>query len=64
MLPAVFEAPGSDWYDGYPEQARIVLGLKGCSTFAEASTAAEAFINPMLNGTAHGTWNPHQRTWN
>ncbi|GGV45019.1 hypothetical protein GCM10010293_52590 [Streptomyces griseoflavus] len=63
LLPVAFEAPGSDWHDGYPKQAAIVLGLQGCSTFAEAATAAEAFLNPMLTGTAHGTWNPHQGTW-
>ncbi|MCA2203306.1 nucleotidyl transferase AbiEii/AbiGii toxin family protein [Streptomyces griseoincarnatus] len=63
VLPATFEAPGSDWHVGYPEQAAIVLGLRGCSTFDEAATAAEAFINPMLNGTAHGLWNPRQGAW-
>ncbi|MGA5124591.1 nucleotidyl transferase AbiEii/AbiGii toxin family protein [Streptomyces pseudogriseolus] len=63
VLPAAFEAPGSDWHDGYPEQAAIVLGLQGCSTFDEAAMAAEAFINPMLNGTAHGMWDPHRGAW-
>ncbi|CAL9676383.1 nucleotidyl transferase AbiEii/AbiGii toxin family protein [Streptomyces sp. enrichment culture] len=63
VLPAAFEAPGAHWHDGYPAQARIVLGLQGCSTLAEAATAAEAFITPMLSGAAHGTWNPHQGTW-
>ncbi|NEC48366.1 nucleotidyl transferase AbiEii/AbiGii toxin family protein [Actinospica acidiphila] len=63
VLPAVFEAPGSDWYDGYPNQAAIVVGLQGCRTFGEAATAAEAFINPLLTGTAHGTWKPSQGKW-
>ncbi|MBM7087197.1 nucleotidyl transferase AbiEii/AbiGii toxin family protein [Streptomyces sp. S12] len=63
ILPTAFEAPGPDWNDGYPQQAAIVLGLQGCSSFAEAATAAEAFINPILSSTAHGTWNPHRRTW-
>ncbi|MDT6981927.1 nucleotidyl transferase AbiEii/AbiGii toxin family protein [Streptomyces lusitanus] len=63
VLPAAFEAPGTDWHDGYPEQAAIVLGLQGCGTFDAAATAAEAFINPMLNGTAHGMWDPHRGAW-
>ncbi|MDG9695353.1 nucleotidyl transferase AbiEii/AbiGii toxin family protein [Streptomyces sp. DH17] len=63
ILPDAFEAPGPGWRDGYPKQAAIVLGLQGCKTFAEAATAAEAFINPVLSGTAHGAWIPHQRTW-
>ncbi|MEU3098820.1 nucleotidyl transferase AbiEii/AbiGii toxin family protein, partial [Streptomyces sp. NPDC006967] len=63
VLPASFEAPGPDWHDKYPLQAAVVLGLQGCGSFAEAATAAAAFIDPMLSGTAHGTWNPHQKTW-
>ncbi|MFF9763200.1 MULTISPECIES: nucleotidyl transferase AbiEii/AbiGii toxin family protein [Streptomyces] len=61
--PVVFKAPGPDWHDGYPRQAAIVLGLQGCSSFAEAAAAAGAFLNPVLSGTAHGTWIPHQRSW-
>lgn len=63
VLPATFEAPGPDWHDGYPQQAAIVHGLKGCDSFAEAATAAEAFLNPILREAAHGTWIPHQRSW-
>ncbi|MFF8572738.1 nucleotidyl transferase AbiEii/AbiGii toxin family protein [Streptomyces sp. NPDC015237] len=63
VLPEAFEAPSPGWHDGYPKQAAIVLGLHGCKTFTEAATAAKAFINPVLSGTARGTWIPHQRTW-
>ncbi len=63
VLPAVFEAPGPDWHAGYPKQAALVVGLQGCGTFAEAEQAATAFINPMLNNTAQGTWDPHHGTW-
>ncbi|MCP3768672.1 nucleotidyl transferase AbiEii/AbiGii toxin family protein [Streptomyces sp. MAR25Y5] len=63
VLPAAFEAPGPDWHDGYPQQAAIVLGLQGCSSFAEAAEAAEAFLDPILGEAAHGTWIPHQRAW-
>ncbi|MFC5852201.1 nucleotidyl transferase AbiEii/AbiGii toxin family protein [Streptomyces chlorus] len=63
VLPAAFEAPGPDWHDGYPPQAALVLGLQGCSSFAEAVEAAAAFIDPILSGTAQGRWNPHQTAW-
>ncbi|MGA5565277.1 nucleotidyl transferase AbiEii/AbiGii toxin family protein [Streptomyces platensis] len=62
-LPATFEAPGTHWHDGYPKQAALVLGLRGCGSYAEAAKAAAEFIDPMLNGTAQGTWNPHNATW-
>lgn len=63
VLPADFEAPGPDWHEGYPKQATLVRGLQGCGTFAEAEQAAAAFINPLLDHTAQGNWNPHHGTW-
>jgi hypothetical protein len=63
VLPTAFEAPGPDWHDGYPKQAALVVGLRGCGTYAEAAQAAAAFINPMLNQTAQGTWNPDDSVW-
>ncbi|CCK32964.1 hypothetical protein BN159_p92 (plasmid) [Streptomyces davaonensis JCM 4913] len=62
-LPAAFEAPGPDWPDGYPQQAALVLGLKGCGTYAEAAQTAAVFIDPMLNSTAVGSWTPDSATW-
>jgi hypothetical protein len=62
-LPQAFEAPGSDWHDEYPNAAALVLGLQGCRTFPEAAQAAVTFINPLLDGTVHGTWNPTRATW-
>jgi predicted nucleotidyltransferase component of viral defense system len=63
VLPTAFEAPGSDWHDGYPKQAALVIGLQGCATYAAAAQAAAAFINPMLDQSAQGNWNPHDATW-
>ncbi|MET7695118.1 nucleotidyl transferase AbiEii/AbiGii toxin family protein [Streptomyces sp. NPDC005483] len=63
VLPAAFEAPGADWPDGYPQQAALVVGLQGCGTYAEAAQAATTFINPMLDQTAQGTWDPHNAAW-
>ncbi|GAB2960941.1 nucleotidyl transferase AbiEii/AbiGii toxin family protein [Streptomyces heilongjiangensis] len=62
-LPTAFEAPGPDWHDGYPKQAALVVGLHGCGTYAEAAQAAAAFINPLLDQTARGTWHPADCTW-
>lgn len=63
VLPAVFEAPDPTWHDMYPQQAALVVGLQGCDTLAESEQAAAAFINPILDNTAQGTWGPHRSTW-
>lgn len=63
VLPVGFTVPGPGWPDNYPRQAALVVGLRGCGSYAEAEQAAAAFINPMLNGTAKGTWNPHHAAW-
>ena len=62
-LPEAFEAPGADWPANYPKHADLVLGLVGCRTFPQAAQAAGAFINPLLNGAAKGTWDPHTAAW-
>ncbi|MFE3167833.1 nucleotidyl transferase AbiEii/AbiGii toxin family protein [Streptomyces sp. NPDC059224] len=62
-LPDAFEAPGPDWHDGYPKQAALVVGLRGCASYPEAAQAAAAFISPMLDSTARGTWNPERGAW-
>ncbi|MBZ6093712.1 nucleotidyl transferase AbiEii/AbiGii toxin family protein [Streptomyces olivaceus] len=64
LLPPAFQAPGPDWHDGYPQQAQLVIGLRGCRSFPEAAQAAGAFLNPLLDGTVNGMWNPHQAAWN
>lgn len=63
VLPDAFEAPGPDWHANYPKQAALILGLKGCRSYDEAARAASAFVNPMLDSTALGTWNPRTVTW-
>lgn len=62
-FPGKFETPGEDWPDGYPGQAALVLGLEGCRTFDEASTAAGKFINPLFDGSVQGAWDPQRRAW-
>ncbi|MFD8911172.1 hypothetical protein [Streptomyces sp. NPDC059575] len=51
------------WPDGYRKQAALVVGLKGCGTYAEAVEAAAVFIGPVLDGTARGVWSPRHATW-
>ncbi|MBL3808413.1 hypothetical protein CH313_27665 [Streptomyces sp. TSRI0384-2] len=63
LLPAAFETPNADWHTGYPKQAALVHGLNGCATLTEAATAAAAFLDPLLDGTAQGVWNPSSATW-
>jgi predicted nucleotidyltransferase component of viral defense system len=62
-LPKVFETPAPDWPDNYPEQAKLVLGLKGCRLFPEAAAAASTFINPLLDSSVEGSWNPEAAQW-
>ncbi|WP_327372269.1 nucleotidyl transferase AbiEii/AbiGii toxin family protein [Streptomyces sp. NBC_01217] len=62
-LPDAFQTPGPDWHEGYPGQAKLVVGLNGCATFPEAAEVASVFVNPLLSGTAQGTWNPNSEAW-
>ncbi|MBK3596418.1 MULTISPECIES: nucleotidyl transferase AbiEii/AbiGii toxin family protein [Streptomyces] len=62
-LPKAFQIPGSDWHKGYPMQAKLVVGLNGCATLSEAAPLAAAFVDPLLSGTASGTWNPSAVAW-
>ncbi|MFF8867875.1 nucleotidyl transferase AbiEii/AbiGii toxin family protein [Streptomyces sp. NPDC015139] len=62
-LPKNFEAPGIAWHDRYPTAAALVIGLQGCRTFPEATQAAEVFLNPLLDGSVRGTWDPSKGAW-
>ncbi|MEV7004127.1 nucleotidyl transferase AbiEii/AbiGii toxin family protein [Streptomyces sp. NPDC093982] len=62
-LPRSFEAPGPNWQDKYPNAAALVLGLRGCRTFSEATQAAKAFLDPLLDATVSGDWDPTSATW-
>ncbi|MEU2931051.1 hypothetical protein ABZ636_39590 [Streptomyces sp. NPDC007251] len=62
-LPKNFEAPGTAWRDNYPTAAALVIGLQGCRTFREAAQAAEVFLNPLLDGSMRGNWDPAKGAW-
>lgn len=63
VLPPTFQPPGPAWPDRYPAAARQVPGLKGCTTWEEAATAAEAFLTPLLAPGPPGNWNPADAAW-
>jgi hypothetical protein len=62
-LPKNFEVPGTAWHDRYPVAAALVIGLQGCRTFSEAAQAAEVFLNPLLDGSVRGKWDPSEGAW-
>ncbi|MBD9704123.1 nucleotidyl transferase AbiEii/AbiGii toxin family protein [Streptomyces caniscabiei] len=62
-LPRSFEVPGPDWHDKYPSAAALVLGLQGCRTLPEAVQAAQTFLDPLLDSTVAGDWDPARAAW-
>lgn len=63
-LPERFEVPDpATWELGYPPEAKLVTGLRGCGTLAEATLAAEAFITPLLSHANPGMWDPEKVAW-
>ncbi|MET9116643.1 nucleotidyl transferase AbiEii/AbiGii toxin family protein [Streptomyces longwoodensis] len=62
-LPKNFQVPGTAWHDRYPAAAALVVGLQGCRTFSQAAEAAEVFLNPLLDGSVRGNWDPSEGAW-
>jgi hypothetical protein len=62
-LPGTFDVPDrSLWQAGYAAEARRSL-LTTCRTLDEAVASVRQFIDPLLNGTAVGTWDHGPRGW-
>lgn len=62
-LPQKFDVPDhAAWDAGYPNEARKSL-LPYAKTFDEALTVVRPFIDPVLDGTADGRWDPQLRRW-
>lgn len=62
-LPKTFDVPDRRlWETGYEAEAARSL-LSFAHTLDEALELVRAFIDPVLNGTANGTWNPEKRQW-
>lgn len=62
-LPQAFDAPDRNlWEAGYAAEARRSLLVTG-RTLDEALALVRPFIDPLLNGTATGDWNPRSGQW-
>jgi len=59
-LPPSFPPPPPDW--ARPFQ-RMMADMQIVVTLEEASTRVAAALNPSLNGTARGQWDPVRLTW-
>jgi hypothetical protein len=62
------QLPSATWRSGYRKVAREAakLAVPEASAFPEADDAVALvaeFLNPVLFGTATGSWNPEQRRW-
>lgn len=63
LLPNGFNVPHRDlWERGYPAEARRSL-LPMARTLDEALAVVKPFIDPLLDGTARGIWDPHGGRW-
>jgi hypothetical protein len=64
VLPRRFSVPElALWEPGYAAEARRAL-LLGARTLHEALAEIRPFIDPLLDRTAAGAWNPKNRRWN
>jgi hypothetical protein len=62
-LPDTFEVPDRAlWETGYADEAKRSL-LPSARTLDEALAVVRPFIDPLLNGTARGRWDPDRGTW-
>ncbi len=59
-VPDEFPAPPADWARAYSEEAQAV-GIP--PSLADAHEIAASWLNPVLRGTAMGTWNPERQQW-
>lgn len=50
------------WERGYRAEARRTTGLDEANLDA-ALTTVTPFLNPLLDGTATGSWDPLTQTW-
>lgn len=62
-LPRRFGVPDRQmWEQGYRAEARRTTGLDEANLDA-ALTTVTPFLNPLLDGTATGSWDPLTQTW-
>lgn len=62
-LPAHFDVPDRAlWERGYAREARASIASVP-TTLADALDLVRPFIEPLLNGSAVGRWDPQRRSW-
>ncbi len=62
-LPAQFEVPDPEvWKKGYEAEAARSL-LEGAKTLEEAHLIVGSFLDPLLDGSAKGNWDPGTAGW-
>lgn len=62
-VPSEFRPPDtSGWHAGYAGVAKDIIGLDE-QQFDPAVETARCFVEPVLNGAAHGRWNPDRQAW-
>lgn len=62
-LPAAFEVPAPElWEPGYRAEARRTSGLD-ITNLQTAVATIRPFLNPLLNTSATGVWDPLAATW-
>lgn len=59
-VPQELPAPPKDWAKAYSEEAQAV-GIP--SALADAHMIAGRWLNPVLQGTALGVWQPERQAW-
>lgn len=64
ILPSRFDAPDREiWARGYAAEARRSL-LDTAGTLEEALEIVAPFVDPLLDGSAAGQWDPEVAAWN
>jgi hypothetical protein len=62
-FPPVFDAPDRAlWMAGYRSEARRATGLSALE-LDDALAVVKPFLDPLLQGSAGGVWNPAERAW-
>ncbi|MDT0300619.1 hypothetical protein [Streptomonospora wellingtoniae] len=63
-LPPRFTVPDRQlWERGFAAEARRAVALLPTTTLDGAQAIAAPFLDPLLDGTAAGTWNPRTALW-
>jgi hypothetical protein len=63
QLPAAFDVPDrAIWERGYRAEARRTVGIHA-GNLETALTTVRPFLDPLLDGTGTGSWNPDTQAW-